>query len=68
MGQRPMGPFFISNRLRPVNTGSTPSRFFRSRLRNLAVFFVPGVNWASPISTQAKTVDLPGVRGEYAIS
>ena len=34
--------------------------FFSTRLRNLAFFFVPGVNRASPISTRAKTVDLPG--------
>ena len=43
-----------------VNTGTTPSRFFSNRLRNLAFFFVPGVNRASPISTRAKTVDFPG--------
>jgi len=41
---------FISNRSRPVNTWPF---FFSNRLRNLAFFFVPGVN-------RAKTVDFQG--------
>ena len=66
--QQLMCTFFLVTGLHRLTPGQHLAVLFSNRLRNLAFFFVPGVNRASPISTRAKTVDLPGVRGEYAIS
>ena len=54
------GPVFLVTGLDRLTPGHHLAVFFSTRLRNLAFFFVPGVNRASPISTRAKTVDLPG--------